>query len=320
VAQKILSCVARVGAGFDARHLVRVLRASDTEGVKRHGHDRLSTFGLLRDHSAEQVHDWVAQLVEQGALSADRTVNPVLSLNATSWAVMRGQAPVRLVRLVAEEQAAAAAAEQDAAAWAGVDRDLFTALEAARDHIAAERQLEHKEILHDWVLRELARVRPSTPERMRLVSGLGDARLALYGSELLAVIIDHCDSRSVPIDQPAGPSKTQWEPRKTRAAPEERERAFALYARGATVEEVTRETEWSRSKALDYLQEYVRARRPASLTPWVSDEVRDRVASAARRVGTDRLKPIYLALGEQVPYDDIRLVVAQLAAPAVEPG
>jgi hypothetical protein len=45
----------------------------------------------------------------------------------------------------------------------------------------------------------------------------------------------------------------------------------------------------------------------------VSQETYDRVAAAARRVGTERLKPIYLALEERVPYDEIRLVLAHLA-------
>jgi hypothetical protein len=44
----------------------------------------------------------------------------------------------------------------------------------------------------------------------------------------------------------------------------------------------------------------------------------ERVAEAARTVGTDRLKPIWLALGEAVDYDEIRLVVAHLQARAAE--
>jgi hypothetical protein len=46
----------------------------------------------------------------------------------------------------------------------------------------------------------------------------------------------------------------------------------------------------------------------------VSNVVYERIASAARQVGTDRLKPIFLALGEHISYDDIRLVLAHLAA------
>jgi hypothetical protein len=36
------------------------------------------------------------------------------------------------------------------------------------------------------------------------------------------------------------------------------------------------------------------------------------VAEAARQVGTERLKSIFLVLGEKIPYDAIRLVVTHL--------
>jgi hypothetical protein len=39
-----------------------------------------------------------------------------------------------------------------------------------------------------------------------------------------------------------------------------------------------------------------------------------RVAQAARQHGTDRLKPIFIALGEKVDYATIRLVVSHLKA------
>ena len=48
VAQKILSCVARVKEGFGIGHVVAVLRGENTENVRKRGHDKLTTFGLLK--------------------------------------------------------------------------------------------------------------------------------------------------------------------------------------------------------------------------------------------------------------------------------
>jgi ATP-dependent DNA helicase RecQ len=64
----------------------------------------------------------------------------------------------------------------------------------------------------------------------------------------------------------------------------------------------------------DYLCEFIRREQRPSVAAWVPDEVYQRVAAAARQVGTDRLKPIFLALGGQVPYDVIRLVIMHLAS------
>ena len=71
---------------------------------------------------------------------------------------------------------------------------------------------------------------------------------------------------------------------------------------------------YARSTTVEYLAEYIRGEKPASISAWVSEDVVQRVTAAARQVGGERYKPIYLALGEKVPYDDIRLVVAHLQA------
>src|SRR5262249_3893395 len=96
----------------------------------------------------------------------------------------------------------------------------------------------------------------------------------------------------------------------------QRELAFNLFRRGVGIEEVARQTGRERSTLYGYLEEYVREERPPTLAAWVPDELYQQVAAATRRVGTDRLKPIYLALGERVSYDDIRIVRAHIVARA----
>ena len=90
--------------------------------------------------------------------------------------------------------------------------------------------------------------------------------------------------------------------------------AFPLFRQGASVERVMRETGMARSTVVGYLCDFVRQERPASLRPWIDPGTYDRVAAAARQIGIGFLRPIYLALGEQVSYDDIKLVVANLQA------
>jgi hypothetical protein len=66
-----------------------------------------------------------------------------------------------------------------------------------------------------------------------------------------------------------------------------------------------------------------RARITPSFAPTtgrVSDEVYERIAKVAHEVGTERLKSIFLALGEQVPYDPIRLVVTHMNCASPDRG
>jgi ATP-dependent DNA helicase RecQ len=299
VAQKILSCVARVKEGFGIGQVISVLRGENTENVRRRGHDRLSTFGLLKKHGKAEVRDWIYQLLGQQVLLQVGDEYPVLRLNAASWEVMRGQRDVRLVQVARRKKQEKAGAE--AVSWEGVDVELFEALRRLRRQLAEERQVPPYIVFTDATLRHMARLRPATPEALRLVSGVGEAKLRDFGERFLEAIRVHGGG-----GEPAAEAKP-------RAAPaDERARAFDLFRQGSPVERVMEELGQGRSHVLNYLDDYVRAERPRSLAPWVPDEAYQRVAAAARRFGTERLQPIALALGDKVPSETIRLVLAHL--------
>jgi ATP-dependent DNA helicase RecQ len=312
VAQKILSCVARVNQGFGINHVVAVLRGENTENVRKRGHDKLSTFALLKGHGKADLRDWIYQLIGQGVLLQVGSDYPLLRLNDASWEVMRGKRQVRLIQLARREKPAKAQAE--GVSWEGVDRELFDALRGLRRQVAEERGVPPYVVFNDATLRELARVRPSSPERMRLVSGVGDARLRDFGERFLKVIDEHCRGRGLPRDQrPA--ARTLFEPRPAgggRPNPA-RDTAFDLFRRGTALDEVARQTGRAPSTVCEYLTQFIQEERPRSVAAWVPDAVYQRVAAAARQLNTSYLKPIYIALGESVPYDAIRIVLAHLA-------
>jgi ATP-dependent DNA helicase RecQ len=318
VAQKILSCVARVRQMFGLTHVLDILRGKNNEKVKSRGHDRLTTHGLLKEHSDSEVRDWIYQLIGQEVLVQTEDEYPKLMLNDASWEVMRGQRSVRLVRLVRRKKGEKPQRSQTAVeSWEGVDQGLFEALKGLRRQLAAERQVPPYIIFSDTTLRELSRVRPRSPEAMRLVYGVGEAKLRDFGGKFLEAIADYCAKNDLPRDVKAErPRQDELPgladgPARTRQTPRQQE-LFALFREGLAVEDVMHRTGLARRTVSDYLAGYVRLERPASLDPWVDEETYHRVVAAVRQVGGDRLKPIFLALGEKVPYDLIRLVAAHV--------
>jgi ATP-dependent DNA helicase RecQ len=204
VAQKILSCVARVKQGFGIGHVTAILRGENTENVRRRGHDQLTTFGLLKGHGKPDVRDWIYQMIGQGVLLQVGDEYPVLRLNESSWEVMRGQRQVRLVQLARRKKGEKPEKSRaETTSWEGVDRELFEALRRLRRELAAERQVSPFIVFTDNTLRELARVRPSTLDRMRLIPGVGDKRLRDFGALFLPVIADQCHARELALDVPA---------------------------------------------------------------------------------------------------------------------
>src|SRR5262249_3310326 len=158
---------------------------------------------------------------------------PLLKLNEASWEVMRGQRPVRLVQLVRRKKdQKPEKSKADTISWEGVDRELFEALRGLRRQIAEERQCPPYIVFSDATLRELARVRPSTLEKMRMVYGVGDAKLRDFGGKFLQLIGERCREAGLTMDNASAPPRPV-EPRKPSARPNPaRDLAFNLFRQG----------------------------------------------------------------------------------------
>ena len=157
--------------------------------------------------------------------------------------------------------------------------------------------------------------------RMRQISGVGDTKLRNYGDSFLGLIAQYSQAHGLAQDvaPPARSTSLFQDPGANKPAPGlkltlSHHQAFQLFRDGAVIEDVMHQMNRSRKTIFDYLGAYIRSEKPKSIRPWVKDEVYNKIAAAARLVGTGQLKPIFLALGETIDYDQIRLVVTHLAA------
>jgi ATP-dependent DNA helicase RecQ len=307
VAQKILSCVARVGERFGVNHVAQVLRGQDSERVQALAHDKLSTFGLLKGHRDRQVKDWLGQLVSDGLL--DQTVDefPVLKLNDNSWRVLRGQRDVRLTRSGAATASRTSRAEE--VSWEGVDERVFDALRAWRREVAAGKGLPPYTVFHDGTLRDISRVRPTTLEGLHVISGVGEAKLRDYGDEVLRLVRRLSAELGLSTDNVPGPVAPATRPR---TAPAADVGAFSHFREGKSIAEVARLLERAESTVREYLCAFIDQERPERIDAWVEPALQDKVTAAARVHGSQRLKPIFLALNQEVSYDAIRIVLTFL--------
>jgi hypothetical protein len=153
---------------------------------------------------------------------------------------------------------------------------------------------------------------------MRAISGIGEVKLRDFAGHFLPLIATHCQQHGLAMDQGDAPPPPR-EPRTPGTRMTARLIiAFELFRKGTVIDDVMHQMGLSRSTITDYLNDFIRQERPASIAPWVSDAMYQRVAAAARQTGTARLKPIYLMLGEAVDYDVIRLVVTHMTATSGE--
>jgi ATP-dependent DNA helicase RecQ len=308
IAQKILSCVARVGERFGIGHVADVLRGQETERVARLGHNRLSTFGLLDDRPERQVRDWIGQLIAAGLVTQTTEQYPVLKLNDASWQVMRGHRDVRLTRSGAQVASRRSRAEE--ISWEGVDATLFETLRKWRREIASRRGVAPFTIFHDGTLREISRVRPTTLPGLHLISGVGEAKLQEYGNEVLEIVARVSRDHGLTTDNDASAAGNASPQRLASLAAAEA--SFVHFRQGKSIAEVGRLLDRAESTVREYLCTYIHTQHPDRIDKWVDPAIQERIAAAAREHGTQRLKPIFLALNQEVPYDLIRIVLTYL--------
>jgi ATP-dependent DNA helicase RecQ len=214
IAQKILSCIFRTDQRFGAGHLIAVLRGENTDAVRKWGHDKLSTYGILSSYPKTELRDFIYQLIGQGALAQENLVLSsghtagIMKLNAHSAEVLKGKRQVKLVQIVRKSAKEARKTRGGEISWEGVDEALFEALRGLRKEIASERSVPPYVIFSDATLRELARIRPTTLQKFRLVYGVGENKLNEFGPRFLPLIIDHAKARGLDTDVKAGPART----------------------------------------------------------------------------------------------------------------
>lgn len=196
-AQKILSCIVRLGERFGGSYTALVLVGSREQRILENGHDALTTYGLLSDHSRHTVHDWIEQLVGQDCIAKVGEYN-VLRLTERGWHVLKGNETPRLLK-PARKPAKVSKVAQDA--WEGVDEGLFEALRELRRWLAARKRIPAYLVFGDRTLRELARRRPSTPVALLDVTGVGEKKCRQYGKTVLAAIHQYCQTHALDMDR-----------------------------------------------------------------------------------------------------------------------
>jgi ATP-dependent DNA helicase RecQ len=185
LSQKILSSIIRQGERFGADYTASVLTASRADRILANRHDRLSTYGLLKDSGRSAVRDWIEQLADQGYIERTGEYS-VLKITARGRLILKGQVQPLLLepakKIPARKPLAAESSRES------VDPEVLDNLRQLRLELARERGVPAYIIFSDATLRDLARKRPSTPEDLLPVSGIGLKKLEQYRERILEII------------------------------------------------------------------------------------------------------------------------------------
>jgi ATP-dependent DNA helicase RecQ len=311
-AQKFLSCVAGTGEVYGAAHVIEVLRGSRSQRVLDRRHDRLSTHGTGKERTKEDWRELAQQFIEQGLLEQDLQYGG-LRLTAKSHPVLKGE------RVLVRCKPATCAPRPAKDARAEHDPGLFEALRKLRRELAAQAGMPPYIIFSDRALVEMAAQRPRTPEQFLAINGVGQAKLAHYGEPFLKEIRDYCSAQGTAPSPPPDSAATRCKTTERMTGRRRQEEIGEAFAAGESLETLARRLNLKRTTVLEHLERFVEAGGKADGLQLLScsrlgKPERERVLRAFKQHGTERLGPIYRALGGSVSYEELRLVRLWMAS------
>ncbi|MCZ6836143.1 MAG: RecQ family ATP-dependent DNA helicase [Planctomycetota bacterium] len=310
IAQKILSCVARLDHSFGIGYVVQVLRGAKTKQVIDWKHDQLSVHGLLKEFDEKVLTNLIYQLINQGLLHRTSDDRPVIMLNDESVGVLKGRVEVKFIE---PRAVAPVKTKTEAISWEGVDKGLFEHLRELRKAIAHEREVPAYVVFGDKTLRSMAMLRPGDLHALKRVHGVGEKKLADLGPRFIESITRYCAANDLEVDEPGPPPNDDIiRPKPQRKTNPQRGMAFGMFEKGASVTQVANMISRAESTTLKYLEQFIEERKPEDISEWVDDGLYAKIAEAFDEVGMNLLKPIRQRVGEDVSYEHIKLVGAHI--------
>jgi ATP-dependent DNA helicase RecQ len=180
-----------------------------------------------------------------------------------------------------------------------VDRELNDYLREWRRNTAREKGVSAFVVLHDSALEDLCLVEPSNLQELRRVSGFGDKRVEMYGKEILDALRRFREGERATNE---GKLKVSSPAKET----------LRLLEEGRTFEEIAQIRSRTLRAVVSLVADLIERGEAVFQPCWLAPERYNQIAATCRQLGMDRLKPLKEALPPEIPYEEIRLVIARL--------
>jgi ATP-dependent DNA helicase RecQ len=192
-AQKALSVVARVGQRFGLGYVVEVLRGSNNQRIREYGHEKLTVYGIGKEHSNEHWTSVVRQLIHLGLITQNIAMHSALQLTESARPVLRGEIPLQLA--VPRIQTLKIKSSASQKTYGGnYDRKLFAKLRKLRKSLADDNNVPPYVVFNDTTLLEMAEHLPVSPGDLLDITGVGQRKLEKFGRPFMNMIRDHIDN------------------------------------------------------------------------------------------------------------------------------
>jgi len=309
-AQKFLSCIYRLrqqsGFDFGINQIAEVLTGADTENVRKWQHEKVSTYGIGREHTRPEWKAIGRELVRLGLVRQVPERFNVLVLNPAGLAALKQRDRVTLTKPVSAPQI-----QTHRAGEISCDEALFDRLRQLRKKLADERDVPAYIVFSDVALRQMARTYPASEHEFTRISGVGEKKLREFGAPFLNEINAYLQTNPRQIFADNAFLAPLAMPSRARLGQTARQ-SLRLFQSGENVEHIASARALTVGTIYGHLAEAVEAGENLDLSRFFTAAERAEITSAFERIGFTSLGPIFESLGGRYDYGRLRLLRSSL--------
>ncbi|RIU95055.1 DNA helicase RecQ [Oceanobacillus picturae] len=299
-AQKILSCVKRMGERFGVGMTAKVLKGSKDKKISQFQLTSISTYGILSSYTEKELTEWIHFLIAEQLLATEEGKFPVLKLNQQSVDVLKGKRQVWMFTAPIPQSE-----ETD------YHEDLFTALRVRRKELADEKDVPPYVLFSDATLKELSRYFPVTKEDMLTIKGIGEKKYEQYGETFLQVIQEWRQSNQDVTERVRISDTLRAKPRKESEEGPSHLVSYKLFQSGKSIKDIAAMRDLSKQTVESHLFKAYKDGHPLLWQIFFNEEEEAKVLAAHQQLEDPKLKEIKETLGDSFDYTKIKAALVK---------
>lgn len=312
-AQKILSCIYRMGENFGSNVIIDVLKGSLSQRIMSLNFHKLSTYGILKEYHKDTLKEIISYLISDGYINVSGDKYPVLHISSLGHSVLRGKQQVSIKKILASNVESINKSIE-------YNKDLFEILRALRKGIAEKLRVPPFVVFSDATLKDMCIKYPLTKADFLKVVGVGEVKAEKYGSKFMDSIKEYINNNNINLED----IKILATAKKTEEITDNKEKennvskkedtrtvTYELYKEGKTVVDIAKIRGLATITVENHLLDYANLGYEIDYRHFVSEETERLIVEAYSQIGGDKLKPIKEALPPEITYTEIKFALAR---------